>query len=27
VPLRKQWRSFFEALEQLGGLASLEGAP
>jgi transcriptional regulator len=25
VPLRKQWRSFFEALQQLGGLASLEG--
>jgi transcriptional regulator len=26
VPLRAQWRSFFEALQQLGGLASLEGA-
>ncbi len=26
VPLRAQWRNFFEALERLGGLASLEGA-
>ena len=26
VPLRAQWRNFFEALERLGGLASPEGA-